>query len=269
MYNEETKHLLIESLSRGSRPSRKFSSIGRQRIRADKLGGMGGGAGGGMGFSAPPIKSNVKIDPKSEEGILYGTTTVMPQGSSWERQAVYSNYKGIIDKLFSLGLCGGSGVLGSIGQIATNLSYPVKQAVKTIVANQYLGGGVENTANVIDNLSPEDKQKALDFMKKYKDEFAVSGYNPFEEAESYLSSGAVRSDTSKQKREPGMGRLGQEFSKYTGKLAMLGYDPLDFVTKAFGADSVSAAIQDIPDKQRRSALSAGGYLSKGISKGIY
>ena len=255
MYNDETKNLLIESLSRGSR---KFSPRRQQRTKAGQL--------GGMGFSAPPIKSNVKIDPKSEEGILYGTTTVMPQGSSWERQAVYSNYKGIIDKLFSLGLTGG-GVMGSLGQLATTLSFPVKQAVKTVVANQYLGGGIENLSQSLDNLTPEDKQKALEFMKQYKDSFTVSGINPFEEAESYLSSGAVA--PKQQKREPGMGRLGQEFSKYTGKLAMLGYDPLDFVTKAFGADSVSAAIQDIPDKQRRSALAAGGYLSKGISKGIY
>lgn len=184
------------------------------------------------------------------EQILYGQRDQMPSGADMVSQATWANYKNIVDTVMdSIGLSGSSINLGPFGikpgQVLAGALYPIKQAIKTRLAQEYLGD-VPDTMVSAGTLSDKEME--------------------------YLMNNQIKGQLKDFSKNTGLGRFGRfgmEIAKQLPKLAAMGYDPLDWATKMFGADSASKAYADLATNPRRSALGAGGYLAKGSAKGIY
>ena len=203
------------------------------------------------------------------EQIWYGTHDVMPSGTNMYSQATWSNYKGLVDRTIdSLGLSGADISIGPVkiptGAAFAGVLYPLKQAIKTQLAQQYLGGV---TGSI---LTGKDIISALSGLSGSYWNPLPSGVDPADLADSIAN--MVQSQLPNWSENIGQGRFGrfgEEIAKKLPKLAAMGYDPLDWATKMFGADSAARAFGDIATNPRKSALGAGGYLARGTAKGIY
>lgn len=258
-FDQYTKKLLLESIKGPGFPG-KFK---RRKIKT---------GGGGAGIGAPPVADSTSYTGTPEQQTLYGMSMKnMPSGSNWERQVAFANYKSLIDQAFRLGLTG-DGLAGTIGNYISAASYPAKQAVKALVAQSYLTGQLPTGSFGYDQKTMSD---AMDLLKNIEDEFEKSNQiDPSQRLTSKaanVSSPAMATPVSSAGiPKYGGGALGSKVAtELVPKLALLGYDPLDWVTKAFGADAMAQHVADLANKPRKSALGAGGYLSKGVSKGIY
>lgn len=192
------------------------------------------------------------------EQIWYGTHDVMPSGTDMYSQATWSNYKGLVDRAIdAIGLSGSNISIGPIsftpGAALAGAVYPIKQAIKTQLAQQYLGGVTASAATYLKNVIPLPPGISADAF--------INGISDL--VQSQLP------DWSQHIGQGRFGRFGEEIAKKLPKLAAMGYDPLDWATKMFGADSAARAFGDIATNPRKSALGAGGYLSRGTAKGIY
>jgi hypothetical protein len=253
-FDPYTKKILLESIKGPGFP-------GSFKRRKTKRGGMGEGA--------PSLENSSSYVGTPEQQTLYGRSMAnMPSGSNWERQVAFANYKNLIDQAFSLGLTG-DGVMGTIGNYVSAATYPAKQAVKALVAQSYLTGQLPTGVAGVDK---ETINQAKELLKNIEDEFENSNQiNPSQRLTSKSGTLATAPSMGTQTMSMyGAGPLGSKVAtELVPKLALLGYDPLDWVTKAFGADAMAQHVADLANKPRKSALGAGGYLSKGISKGIY
>lgn len=253
-FDQYTKKLLLESIKGPGFP-------GKFKRKKSKTGG------GGAGMGAPPVADSTSYPGTPEQQTLYGMSMKnMPSGSNWERQVAFANYKSLIDQAFALGLTG-SGIAGTIGSYISAASYPAKQAVKALVAQSYLTGQLPTGALGYDQKTTGE---AIKLLKDIEDEFEKSNQiDPSQRLTSNTSATLTSMPTTTTSKY-GSGSLGSKVaSELVPKLALLGYDPLDWVTKAFGADAMAQQVADLANKPRKSALGAGGYLSKGMSKGIY
>ena len=199
------------------------------------------------------------------EQIWYGTHDVMPSGTNMYSQATWSNYKGLVDRTIdSLGLSGADISIGPVkiptGAAFAGVLYPLKQAIKTQLAQQYLGGV---TGSILTG------KGILSGFCGYALPLPP-GIDPDKFADTIAN--MVQSQLPNWSENIGQGRFGrfgEEIAKKLPKLAAMGYDPLDWATKMFGADSAARAFGDIATNPRKSALGAGGYLARGTAKGIY
>lgn len=188
------------------------------------------GGGGGYGGGFPSGK------PGTTVGIWTGTPpapgTVMPSGS------------GIL----------GQGIWGQVSQMADPaldhylsfipdplLKFGAKQLAKTGLANQYLRGlGSSSATTAMDIISGGFKSGGTGAAPAY----TAGSSSPF-------------------------GILGDKVADKLGGLAAMGIDPLDWATKAFGAQSALSHMANIGSQTASAAVGAGGYLERGKRKGIF
>lgn len=236
-FDEYTKNILFEALSK---PPKK----GKIGIISSKSGGSGSGG--------PAIDKTKKARYNvAWSGTPEAPGTMMPPGADIPSQVRWGIGKQYVDKVID-------STLGKIPVFGGVVSFPVKQAIKQNLAYQYLGttGGKSKS-----ELDKELKNAGLDPA----DPDVVSAMSsltgklgPMGGLSSLTPSGG-----------PGrFGVLGQKVAGKVGDLTLMGIDPLDWVTKAFGADAAAAHISNMPTAQI-GVMSAGGYLGKGKQKGIY
>ena len=250
LFDVYTTKILLEAVSPTSRTKSKYSK------------GLGGGMGGG-----PQIK-DTKVKPGSKAStILYGDKK-MPSGTDVYTQAIWGNAPALLNTAFSAlegatgGLFGASGLqnllsggvkstlintLSGIGSKIPGIAnmsglalgganFAAKQAIRKSLADIYLGSG------------PIDQGT----------EAVLKALNPTIDINSFKADKAGR-----------LGKLGKAVAGKTTQLASMGIDPLDWATKAFGAQSALQGYASIPARTQGAGIGGMGYLQKGRSRGIY
>lgn len=244
-------------------------------------------ASGGSGVGVDTIGGGLIPKDTFEKGELSkpwaGTPpapgTEMPIGADITTQANWAVTKTLVDPMidynlnlitYGLGLPGAIGKLkGMGGGDATGLGilgkmigigikspaqvYALKQSIKADLALDYLGvpssvGEIERTKSGIGPGTP----LSMAVKSSLKDKGLMGGPKHWE------TSG-----------KPRFGKLGELVAGKVTDMAAMGIDPLDWVTKAFGADAAYAQLAvGIPAKTAATET-AGGWLLKGRQRGIY
>lgn len=263
--DDHTTRLLLEAVNKPTTRQKKLKkkATGKSTIS----GGYGTGA---------PKRDDVSPLKASPEQIWFGAQTKTPPGTDLPTQAMWGYHKNWVNRalegvtagsLYSMvdslaqGVGAGVGSLFGLdpnksaywtGKLINNplvknpasaavIEFGVKQAVRTKIAQEYLGGTptgffqpgtaeAEMADFFVDVISAKDKP--------------IAGKNRF-------------------------GRLGQAVAAKLPEIAAMGIDPLDFATELFGANAALKAYSNIAGKSAADAAGAGGYLQKGRSKGIY
>jgi hypothetical protein len=244
LFEPYTQNILLEATRRKRTTTRVTKSPS----------GGGGGGGGSMGVTGSTGAMNT---PWAGTPVAPGTQMPdisIPTQATWGSisKMADSYIDHYLNKTNVLGNVVG-GVVGAVapgkGAAAQNaasligtdpaVKFGVKQGVKTILAQQYLGspsGQIEDIPSIIGGAISQ----------------GVHGIPP-----SKPSSGSR------------FGILGDKVSGKVGSLAAMGIDPLDWVTNAFGAQSALSQISGIGSQTANAAVGAGGYLERGKRKGIY
>ena len=245
LFEPYTQNILLEATRKRTKTRVTPSS---------SLSSGGGGGGGSMGVTGATGAMNT---PWAGTPVAPGTqmpNISIPTQATWGSisKMADSYIDHYLNKTNVLGNVVG-GVVGAVapgkGAAAQNaataigtdpaVKFGVKQGVKTILAQQYLGspsGQIMDLPSTIGNAIGQH----------------VHGIAP-----SKPSSGSR------------FGILGDKVSGKVGSLAAMGIDPLDWVTNAFGAQSALSHMSNIGSQTANAAVGAGGYLERGKRKGIY
>lgn len=258
LFDSYTQKLLLE-LTKKPRRSRT-GKLTRSTGTSTFLGATGGPAtvaagGGGVGPGALP---SGPAAPSSVFPGFAGTApaagTMMPPGSDIFSQGAWSTVKRMVDPVIDHY----SDMIPVIGRDPL-FKAGAKQFVKAELASRYLGGaGMLSPAT----FAPAGAGSAMS---------ALAGTTMIHGALSSLIgsmpataiAGAAGVPTGR------FGRLGMEVSKKIPGLMAMGIDPLDWATKAFGADAAYSHMANIGSQTATSAIGAGGYLERGKRKGIF
>ena len=220
------------------------------------------------GFGGGPKIKDTKVNKKTKAStILYGDKK-MPTGADVYTQAIWGNAPTLLNTTFSAlegstgGILGASGIsnllgggvkstlINTLSGIASKIpgigtmsglalggaNFAAKQAIRKSLADIYLGSG------------PIDQGT----------EAVLKALNPT------IDINAFKADKSGR-----MGKLGKAVAGKTTQLATMGIDPLDWATKAFGAQSALQGYASIPARTQGAGVGSMGYLQKGKSRGIY
>jgi hypothetical protein len=289
LFDQRTTFLLLEAAGITGAPT-KTGMLRPKRVKVKSTGPGGAGigiAGIGGGLDADEEKPlNI-----SWEGTPPAPGTEMPVGSDILSQANWAVTKSLVDPMIdyqismafslpsmlpgiatTLGVdstkfAKGSPELTKLG-LATGLSkillknpaeiYSIRQQVKSNLAMDYLGMP-RKSLSVGSAFVPEDPIAAL-----ITNELKSKGYAGGSKRESELKIKDPKGTSGSR-----FGKLGELVAGKVADMAEMGIDPLDWVTKAFGADAAYAQLAaGIPNKAIGTE-SAAGWLSKGKQRGIY
>ena len=246
LFDRYTRSILLEALSNPGSKNPQAPRISKIK----KAGGFGGG---------PAALTTAITNQPTYTGNWSGTTpapgTQMPSGADIPSQVAWGKYKTAVDPAIDY-------YLGKIPILGKDplVNYGVKQWLKTELATRYLGGTSPTTSLLSDLIggAAGPGLKAIVDSPAIKNTLSsLIGAGPGSLATSVIGAPTNR-----------FGNLGQKVSEKLPQLALMGIDPLDWATKAFGADAAAEHIENIP-RQTMAATSAGGYLQKGKSRGIY
>jgi hypothetical protein len=205
---------------------------------------------GGMGGGGPAIDKTKRARyTGSWTGTPEAPGTKMPSGAGIMTQTAWGNYKKTVDPLVDYYM----DMLPVVGKDPV-LRYGAKQLIKTDLALKYLGaGGIASaTGKKLASTLGVDTSGAESVLGNIASSIPGAG----------TLMGAAGTPTGR------FGILGTKVAQKIPELALMGIDPLDWATKAFGADAAAEHISNIP-RQTMAVTSAGGYLQKGKQRGIY
>ena len=248
LFEENTSYRLLQILNEAP-PSSSSTYTFKRKTKSGK------GSPSGFGSGGPPIdKAGKPKFNKPWTGTDPAPKTINVPGANIPRQVGWGNFKGLVDPMidfyYDMAIAGASSIplAGKAAGVAAALTlgspaarYATKQVIKTDLAKRYLGAGGINVA-AEGSLADTVKDYVFDAIPELK---TLTG------------------------SKPQFGKLGEKVAGKVGELATMGVDPLDWVTKAFGADQAAAHVNSLGASQALGTSTAGGYLSRGKRLGIY
>jgi len=256
LFDYKTTSILNTILVEGTTPKVKYKLTKKKSSSAS----------GGYGVGGPKIDSIKKpVYNKPWTGTEPAPKTVSVPGGDIPRQATWGKLKYMVDPTIDyyfdatidaakeLPIAGGIAAASAKFALSPAVRYATKQVVKTDLAKRYLGlGGLASKtaslpAKMLLGINAENEiNKAAEFAMKHLPGSAQLTGN-----------------------KPQFGILGQKIGDKLGDIAQMGIDPLDWVTKAFGADQAAASVENIGGSQSLGMTTAAGYLGRGKRSGIY
>jgi hypothetical protein len=245
LFDPHTNKILLEAASKPPRvkrryglvgkPARTLSSSGPSRITA-------GGGGSGVGITGGSSRASMSTP---WAGTPAAPGTAMPSGSDIVSQGYWGNVAANADSVLN----------HYLGWVPDPLiKSGAKQLIKTELAARYLGGMAPTTGLVASLGAAGPAASAA--IRGTTAIASMLGLSPTVAGMAGVPTGRF-------------GRLGIEVSAKLPQLAMMGIDPLDWATKAFGAQSALSHMANIGSQTAAAAVGAGGYLERGKRKGIY
>lgn len=250
LFDPYTQKILLEAV--GKRKKKKlglFATTTTPGLGTPSAPSKSSSGGAGYGPSSPGTVTGFKSGPWS--GTAPAAGTQMPLGADIPSQVRWGIFKKSWEPMID-------DTIGKVPGLGPAAAFAAKQIIRKDLAYRYLGSSGTG------EFSSDDFKKDMEAKG-----FKIS--TPEEEA-------AVKSAYSKAITSVGGGgpasgsRFGILGDKVAGKvsdLTNMGIDPLDFVTKAFGADAAAAHMSGLGDQTMTAAQSAGGYLRKGKRLGVF
>lgn len=205
---------------------------------------------GGFGGGGPAIDKTKRARYNTAwTGTPEAPGTMMPSGAGIMTQTAWGNYKKAVDPMIDY-------YMDKIPIVGSDpvLRFGTKQLIKTDLALKYLGaGGLASAAG-------KKVSSALGIDTSSAEGVLGSIASSIPGAGTVMGIAGVPTNR--------FGVLGTKVAEKIPELALLGIDPLDWATKAFGADAAAEHISNIP-RQTMGVSSVGGYLQKGKQRGIY
>lgn len=221
---------------------------------------------GGYGVGGPKIDSGKKpVFNKPWTGTEPAPGTVIVPGGNIPRQATWGKLKYMVDPTVdyyfdatidaarSVPVAGAAAAAAAKFAFSPAVRFATKQIVKTDLAKRYLGlGGLASKAAALPGkmMLGKDAEGVIDTASSW-----IMSQIP----------GAAEFTGNK----PQFGILGKKVGDKLGDIAKMGIDPLDWVTKAFGADQAASHVENIGGAQSLGTTTAAGYLGRGKRSGIY
>jgi hypothetical protein len=242
LFDEKTSFILNSILVEGITPKTKYKLIKTKSQSSS----------GGFGVGGPKIDSIKRpIYNKPWTGTEPAPKTVSVPGGNIPRQVSWGKLKQLVDPMVdhyydvaisgvgSIPIVGGTAKVAAASIVSPATRFATKQLIKTDLAKRYLGLGTIGKEGSLGDMAADAVMSGLNLPQE------MLGM------------------------KPQFGILGQKIGDKIGDIAKMGIDPLDWVTKAFGADQAASHVENIGASQSLGTTTAAGYLGRGKRSGIY